>query len=32
VVLLEPVLDGVEGVGAEVADFDWRVTFDLVVC
>lgn len=31
-VLVEPVLDGVVGVGAEVADFDWGVAFDLVVC
>jgi hypothetical protein len=32
VVLLEPVLYGVVGMGAEVADFDWGVAFDMVGC
>ena len=30
--LLEPVLDGVVGVGAEVTDLDRFVSFDLMVC
>lgn len=32
VVLFEPVLDGVVGVGAEVVDFDLGVAFELVGC
>jgi hypothetical protein len=30
--LLEPMLDGVVGVGAEVADFNWRVSLALMTC